>query len=273
MLSLCLLFLLAFAAGVLSGVVGTGSSLIMLPVLVAQYGPRVAVPVMAIASLLGNIGRVIVWWHEIRWRPVLAYSLTGVPAAVLGAHTLMTIPPAVVDVFLAAFFLAMIPLRRLIRRSHIHLRIWHMAVAGALVGFLTGFVLSTGPLSVPVFTGYLTVVVTTSVELGIATDSSQWDGRPHPKRHRCAKVDLLYTTNRGGRHHEDYDNWHRSGKKCVPNSRSRWERQAAVEKNRSNVAKWPRSFQIFHPASSAWKPVAGRITGHVSWLTRGTRSS
>ncbi|WP_159178169.1 TSUP family transporter, partial [Klebsiella pneumoniae] len=70
--------------------VGTGSSLIMLPVLVATYGPRIAVPVMAIASLFGNIGRVIVWWHEIRWRPLFAYSLAGVPAAVLGAHTLLT---------------------------------------------------------------------------------------------------------------------------------------------------------------------------------------
>ncbi|WP_197893979.1 hypothetical protein [Variovorax sp. RA8] len=71
----------------------------------------------------------------------------------LGAHTLLTIPPAILDVFLAAFFLAMIPLRRIIRRAHIHLRIWHMAFAGALAGFLTGLVLFTGPLSVPVFSG------------------------------------------------------------------------------------------------------------------------
>ena len=81
MIALLLLFFVALGAGVLSGVVGTGSSLIMLPVLVATYGPRIAVPVMAIASLFGNIGR-------------------------------------------------------------------------AIVGFMTGFVLSTGPLSVPVFTGY-----------------------------------------------------------------------------------------------------------------------
>lgn len=154
MITLSLLFLLALGAGVLSGVVGTGSSLIMLPVLVTMYGPRSAVPIMAIASVFGNIGRVIVWWHAIRWRPVLAYSLTGVPAAVLGAHTLLTIPPAVVNVFLAIFFLAMIPLRRLIRQSHLQLNAWHMAFAGALVGFLTGLVLSTGPLSVPVFSGY-----------------------------------------------------------------------------------------------------------------------
>lgn len=154
MVSLLLLSLLALAAGVLSGVVGTGSSLILLPVLVVLYGPRVAVPVMAIASVFGNIGRVIAWWREIRWRPVLGYSLTGVPGAVLGAHTLLTIPPVVVDVFLAVFFLAMIPIRRSIRRSRIRIRLWHMAVAGVLVGFLTGLVLSTGPLSVPVFTGY-----------------------------------------------------------------------------------------------------------------------
>ncbi|MFW8177410.1 sulfite exporter TauE/SafE family protein, partial [Klebsiella pneumoniae] len=61
MIALLLLFFVALGAGVLSGVVGTGSSLIMLPVLVATYGPRIAVPVMAIASLFGNIGRVIVW--------------------------------------------------------------------------------------------------------------------------------------------------------------------------------------------------------------------
>lgn len=98
MIALLLLFFVALGAGVLSGVVGTGSSLIMLPVLVATYGPRIAVPVMAIASLFGNIGRVIVWWHEIRWRPVFAYSLAGVPAAVLGAHTLLTISPGTVGI-------------------------------------------------------------------------------------------------------------------------------------------------------------------------------
>lgn len=154
MLALLLLFALALAAGVLGGVVGTGSALVLLPVLVVSYGPRVAVPVMAIASVMGNVGRVLAWWREIRWRPVFAYALTAVPGAVLGAHTLLTIPPVVVDVCLAAFFLAMIPGRRLLRRSRVRVRLWHMAVAGTVVGFLTGLLLSTGPLSVPVFTGY-----------------------------------------------------------------------------------------------------------------------
>ncbi|CAN5408049.1 sulfite exporter TauE/SafE family protein [soil metagenome] len=154
MLTLVLLFLLALAAGVLGGIVGTGSSLVLLPVLVLLYGPRVAVPVMGIAAVMGNIGRVIAWWRQIRWRPVLAYSIPGIPAAALGAHTLLSIPPTVIDVCLAAFFLGMIPLRRVIRRKRLTLRLWHLVIAGALIGFLTGLVLSTGPLSVPVFTGY-----------------------------------------------------------------------------------------------------------------------
>jgi uncharacterized protein len=154
MLAVAFLFLVAIAAGVLSGVVGTGSSLLLLPALVWLYGPRVAVPVMGIASVLGNVGRVIAWWRRIAWRPVLAYALPGVPAAALGAHTLLTIPPAVVDGVLAAFFVAMIAVRRSRALTRWRFTTWHMAVAGAVVGFLTGMVFSTGPLSVPIFTAY-----------------------------------------------------------------------------------------------------------------------
>jgi uncharacterized membrane protein YfcA len=36
----------------------------------------------------------------------------------------------------------------------LRLDLWHLALAGAIVGFLTGIVVSTGPISVPVFLGY-----------------------------------------------------------------------------------------------------------------------
>jgi uncharacterized protein len=147
------LLALALTAGVLSGIVGTGSSLLVLPVLVVLDGPRIAVPVMTIASVLGNLGRVVAWWRHIHWRPTAAYAVPGVPAAALGAHTLLTIPPPVVEVALAVFFAAMIPGRRLLARTW-RPAWWHMALAGAAVGFLTGLALSTGPVSVPIFTGY-----------------------------------------------------------------------------------------------------------------------
>jgi uncharacterized protein len=154
MFAVVVLFLVALAAGALGGLVGTGSSLVLLPLLVIAYGPRVAVPVMAVAAVMANIGRVAAWRREIHWPAVLAYAVPGAPAAAVGAHTLLTIPQTVVDSVLGVFFLVMIAVRRIVAVQQWHVRLWQLAVAGAIIGFLTGLILSTGPLSVPIFTGY-----------------------------------------------------------------------------------------------------------------------
>lgn len=138
-------------AGAVSGVVGTGSSIILLPVLVFTFGPLQAVPIMAVASVMVNFARAAAWWREIDWRALAAYALPAVPAAALGARTLITLPPALIDTLLGAFFLGMIPGRRFLDRRGWRASGWQLALAGALIGFLTGIVLSTGPLSVPVF--------------------------------------------------------------------------------------------------------------------------
>lgn len=138
-------------AGTVGGVIGTGSSIILLPVLVFTFGPLQAVPIMAVASMMVNFSRAAAWWREIDWRSLAAYSLPAIPAAALGARTLISLPPALIDTLLGLFFLAMIPGRRFLEKRGWRATWWQLAVAGALIGFLTGIVLSTGPLSVPVF--------------------------------------------------------------------------------------------------------------------------
>lgn len=146
--------LVGLAAGMISGVIGTGSSIMLLPVLVMQFGPKQAVPVMAVAAVMANLSRVLVWWREVNWRAFLAYAIPGAPAAALGAHTLLRLPAHVIDISLGLFFIAMIPFRHWVRKHHVVMRLWQLALAGAVIGYLTGIVLSTGPLSVPVFTAY-----------------------------------------------------------------------------------------------------------------------
>jgi uncharacterized membrane protein YfcA len=141
-------------AGCVSGVIGTGSSIILLPVLVSVFGPKQAVPIMAVAAVMANFSRVLAWWREVDWKAVAAYSIPGVFAAALGARTLLLLPATVIEIALAVFFLCMIPARRWLSRMHLRVGIWQLAVAGAVIGFLTGIVLSTGPLSVPVFLSY-----------------------------------------------------------------------------------------------------------------------
>jgi len=151
-----LAFVLAIGlvAGTLSGIVGFGSSIMLMPVLVIAYGPLAAVPIMAVAAIMANLSRVLVWWREVDWRACAAYSATGIPAAALGARTLLALPPRVVEVALGAFFLAMIPARRWLAARELKLQRRHLALIGLVIGFLTGIVVTTGPISVPVFLAY-----------------------------------------------------------------------------------------------------------------------
>jgi uncharacterized protein len=149
-----MVLLVGLIAGVVSGVIGTGSSVMLLPVLVHAFGPKEAVPIMAVAAVIGNGGRVLAWRREVDWRAVGAYSLAGAPAAALGATTLWAMPARAVDITLAIFFVLVVPVRHVLQRRQWQLSLGQLAVVGALVGFLTGVVLSTGPLSVPAFTAY-----------------------------------------------------------------------------------------------------------------------
>ncbi len=150
------LFVLAVGliAGTISGIVGFGSSIMLMPVLVVVFGPLQAVPIMATAAVMANLSRILVWWREVDWRACAAYSVTGVPSAALGARTLLVLPPRIVEGALGAFFILMIPARRWLASHHLRLNRWHLAAVGAVIGFLTGIVVSTGPITAPIFLAY-----------------------------------------------------------------------------------------------------------------------
>ena len=88
---------------------------------------------------------------QLHWRACAAYSATGVVGAALGACTLVALPQTLIEGLLGAFFIAMIPLRHWLLRKKLRLNRAHMAIAGLIIGYVTGIVVSTGPLSVPVF--------------------------------------------------------------------------------------------------------------------------
>ena len=141
-------------AGTISGIVGTGSSIMLVPVLVYEFGPKQAVPIMAVAAIMANLSRILAWWREVDWRACAAYSVTGIPAAALGARTLLVLPSRAVDITIGLFLIAMVPIRHWLAKHDFKLSLWHLALGGALIGFLTGIVVSTGPLSVPLFVFY-----------------------------------------------------------------------------------------------------------------------
>jgi len=153
MIYLAIVFLGTFA-GFVSGIIGTGGSIILLPILSWKFGPQVAVPIMAVASIMSNLSRVIIWRKEINWRACFTYSALAIPGAVLGANTLWRMPEKISDLCIGIFFLLLVPLMYWSRKHNLRLNTWQLASCGLVVGFLTGMVFSTGPMTVPIFSGY-----------------------------------------------------------------------------------------------------------------------
>jgi uncharacterized protein len=145
---------LGLFAGTLSGIVGFGASIMLMPVLMLAFGPQEAVPIMAIAALLANLSRVLVWWREVDWRANAYYCSTAVPMAALGARTLLVLDPRIVEGMLGGLFLLMIPARRWLVARGMRVEAWHLPIVGAVIGFLSGMVASTGPINTPFFLAY-----------------------------------------------------------------------------------------------------------------------
>ena len=67
---------------------------------------------------------------------------------------MLALPSHAVDISIGLFLIAMVPVRHWLARHHFKLSLWHLAIGGAVIGYLTGIVVSTGPLSVPLFLFY-----------------------------------------------------------------------------------------------------------------------
>ena len=145
---------LGLGAGTLSGIVGFGASIMLMPALMLAFGPQQAVPIMAIAGLLANLSRIAVWWREVDWRANAFYCATAVPCAALGARTLLLLEPRIVEGILGLLFLLMIPTRRWLFARGLRIEAWHLSLVGAGIGFLSGMVASTGPINTPFFLAY-----------------------------------------------------------------------------------------------------------------------
>jgi uncharacterized membrane protein YfcA len=138
-------------AGTVGGIVGFGTSIMLLPPLVIFFGPHEAVPIMAVTALMANLSRVLAWWREVDWKACGAYALTAVPFSALGATTLVHMNARSIELALGVAFILMIPARHWLARRGIRTRLRHLAAVGAVIGFLTGIVVSTGPINTPFF--------------------------------------------------------------------------------------------------------------------------
>jgi uncharacterized protein len=146
-----LIAIMGVFAGTVGGVIGFGSSIILMPILVWVFGAKQAVPIMAVAALFANGSRVWIWWKAISWPPVFYYCAASIPAAALGARTFVELSPKLIEAVLGIVLILMIPMRRWLAARQWQLKAWHLVFPGLVIGYLSGLMVSTGPINTPFF--------------------------------------------------------------------------------------------------------------------------
>lgn len=144
----------AFVGATLAAVSGFGGAAVLLPVLVAVFGPRLAVPILTVAQLVGNGSRV--WFNRrlVDLKVVGWFALGGIPFGVVGGLLFASAPLHALTRIIGIFLILIVAWRRLGPGTAWRPTLRDFAGIGAISSLLSALVGSVGPLMAPLFLAY-----------------------------------------------------------------------------------------------------------------------
>jgi hypothetical protein len=148
--NLLVLFAGGFLAAAISGAAGFGGALLLLPLLTKTIGTTMAIPVLTIAQLIGNLSRAFFGFKQIKWKPVLLFTLGAVPMSVLGAYSFVEVPKEIVTrlIGLAIILFVILKYYNILKFKTTNSTI---VLGGGITGFISGLVGSAGPIGAALF--------------------------------------------------------------------------------------------------------------------------
>lgn len=145
-----ILLLASFFAAAISGVAGFGGALLLLPILSKTMGTTMAVPILTIAQLIGNLSRVFFGFKQIKWKPVYIFIMGAVPMSVIGAFSFVKVPKELITRGIGFVIIAFVILKyfKVLKFEASNKTIF---IVGAVVGLISGIVGSAGPIGAALF--------------------------------------------------------------------------------------------------------------------------
>ena len=140
----------SFIAAFVSGAAGFGGALLLLPVVTACVGAEVAVPVLTIAQLIGNLSRMAFGFRQIDWKSVGLFCVTALPLAALGAFGFSVLPKSIVTRCIGGALIVLV-LIKTIKKLEFKNSKRAMLIGGAATGLLSGLAGSGGPIGAAAF--------------------------------------------------------------------------------------------------------------------------
>lgn len=140
----------SFIAAFVSGAAGFGGALLLLPVVTACVGAEVAVPVLTVAQLIGNLSRMAFGFKQIYWKSVGLFCVTALPLAALGAFGFSVLPKDIVTRVIGGVLIGLV-LFKVFLKVDFKAGKKALLIGGAAVGLLSGLAGSGGPIGAAVF--------------------------------------------------------------------------------------------------------------------------
>lgn len=142
----------SFIAALISGSAGFGGSLLLLPLLTLCVGAEVAVPVLTIAQLIGNLSRMAFGLKLIEWKKVALFSMTALPLSALGAFGFSVLSKSTVTRGIGAVLILLVVMKyyRVLKFKPGKTLIF----GGSVTGLLSGLAGSAGPVGAAVFLSF-----------------------------------------------------------------------------------------------------------------------
>lgn len=134
----------ALFAGVLGGIAGYGSGVLVLAVLGLMIDAQIAVPVISAAALLSNLSRLWVFWKECDVRKALIIMSCAMPTTAIGAWWFASLSGKSALILIGAVLVLLVPVRRYLAHLEWRLDDPKLAVAAVGYGLLNGSVSGTG---------------------------------------------------------------------------------------------------------------------------------
>jgi uncharacterized membrane protein YfcA len=151
--TLAIVALVGLVAAVIGATGGFGTGIILTAALTPLIGVKAVVPVLAVATVIINLGRFWFYRQHVDRRAFTVVLLAGLPFLLLGVWIYAALDARTLGVVLGLVILSSVPLRRLLRKRRIVLGRTGLALGGGVFGLASGVATGTGVILISLLLG------------------------------------------------------------------------------------------------------------------------
>jgi hypothetical protein len=145
--------LLGLLAAVIGATGGFGTGIVLTAALTPLIGVKAVVPVLAVATVIINIGRFWFYRQHVERRAFATVVLAAFPFLVLGVWIYASLDARTLGIVLGLVILSSVPVRRFLKKRQIVLGRRGLAIGGGVFGLANGVATGTGVILISLLLG------------------------------------------------------------------------------------------------------------------------